>query len=170
MTVNRNNLMKIKLTSLNDTALFGIKLGTLCRPNDIICLGGELGCGKTTLTQFIAQGVGVAKEEYITSPTFGIFHQYKGKLTLNHMDLYRLTSSDDILDMGLDEYFYQGGVTVIEWYEKGIDIIPDHFLTVRLVWVDEHTRDVHLSLNSDCWRERLSKLCSIFKCSPNSFH
>ena len=148
--------------SLDDTQHFGRYLGELCCPNDIICLNGELGAGKTTLTQYIAYGIGIDPAEYVTSPTFAIFHQYRGTLTVNHMDFYRLTSSDEVYELGIDEYFSQGGVTIIEWYQRAIDIIPDHYLLITLRWVDANRRSIAASSSSKRWRERLEQLSQHF--------
>ena len=150
------------LQSLDDTRHFGRYLGELCSPNDIICLDGELGAGKTTLTQCIAHGIGIDPAEYVTSPTFALFHQYRGNLTVNHMDFYRLASSDEVYELGLDEYFSHGGVTIIEWYQRAIDIIPDHYLLITLRWVDENRRTIAASSSSKRWRERLGRLSQRF--------
>ena len=151
-------MAEILLSSLDITASFGEKLGSLCLPDDVICLHGELGAGKTTLTQFIARGIGIDPQEYITSPTFAIFHQYRGKLKLNHMDFYRLSSSSDVVAMGLDEYFYQGGVCVIEWFQKALDIIPEDHLLIELEWIEEHSRKLRCTSKGEKWMHRIQHL------------
>ena len=127
-------------------------------PGDVICLDGELGAGKTTLTQFIAEGIGVDPKEYITSPTFSLYHQYNGRLQLNHMDFYRLQSSDEVLEIGLDEYFYQDGVTVVEWYQNALDIIPENHLLIELEWIDEWSRKIRCSSCDSEWQHRITAL------------
>ncbi len=102
-----------------------VLLGSLCRAGDIVCLEGELGAGKTTLTQALARGAGIDDQEYVSSPTFAYMNEYKGIIPLYHMDFYRLESSDDVLELGLDEYFYRSGITVIEWPERATEAIPE---------------------------------------------
>lgn len=103
---------------------FGCELAQTLKPNSILALIGDLGTGKTTLTRYIAQGLGV--KERITSPTFTIVHEYRsGRLPLFHFDVYRLESSEDLFTIGAEEYFYAGGISVIEWADKVADILPD---------------------------------------------
>ena len=106
---------EIRLTSRADTEKFGILLGMAASPGDVICLDGDLGAGKTTLTQGIAKGLEVPEGCYVTSPSFAILHEYSGRIPLYHMDFYRLTGSAEIEDLGFEEYFYMSGLTVIEW-------------------------------------------------------
>ena len=144
------------------TEQFGKLLGSLCLAGDVLCLKGELGAGKTTLTQSIAKGVGVDAGEYITSPTYAVFHQYNGRLKLYHMDFYRLNNSDDVLSMGLDEYFYLGGVTVIEWFQKALNIIPEDHLLLELECISEQSRRIRCSSDSGDWKKRIELLMALF--------
>lgn len=114
--------MKIKLNGLEETKAFGIKLGKLLKSEDILCLNGDLGAGKTTLTKSV--GLGLDVEEYITSPTFSLINEYKGRLWVYHFDVYRLENADDLYDLGFDDYFYGKGVCVIEWAEKIEKLLP----------------------------------------------
>ena len=91
-------------------------MGELVQSGDIFLLTGDLGTGKTCLTQGIARGLGI--EEYAFSPSFVIIREYHGRLPLYHIDFYRLDNIDEIADLGLEEYFYSKGVCVIEWAEK----------------------------------------------------
>lgn len=104
--------------SPNDTLSLGKKIGQHLETGDIVFLFGELGAGKTTLTQGIAQGLGVAKDEYVRSPTFTLVNQYKGKTPLFHIDLYRIGSPRELEDLGLEEVFASEGVSIVEWAEK----------------------------------------------------
>lgn len=146
------------LSSLKQTKRFGELLGSLCQAGDVLCLSGDLGAGKTALTKSIAKGLGVNDDEYVTSPTFSVFHQYSGRLELYHMDFYRLNSSDDVLAMGLDEYFYLGGVTVIEWCQKAVDIVPGNHLLIELQAISAEERKVHCSAASESWKKRMETL------------
>lgn len=108
----------------HDTEEFGMKLASSLEPGDIVALIGDLGTGKTTLTKYIAKGLGVA--ENIDSPTFNIVKEHKsGIIPLFHFDVYRLSSGDELLDIGADEYFYSDGVCIIEWADIVADVVPE---------------------------------------------
>lgn len=123
-------ILKIKLTSLNETEVFGQKLGSLLMPGDILCLNGDLGAGKTTLTQSIGLGLGV--EDYITSPTFILINEYRGRMWLYHFDVYRLENVEEVYDLGFDEYFYGNGVCIIEWAEKIEKFLPRERIEINI--------------------------------------
>jgi len=154
-TMKFNVLGEFVLPSQEQTDRFGRLIGSLCLPGDVICLKGNLGAGKTTLTQSIARGVGVEQNEYVTSPTFAVFHEYHGRLKLYHMDFYRLAGSGDVIDLGLEEYFYLDGVSVIEWYQKAPDIIPSNHLLVEIEIVDGQSRKIRCSSRSEKWVRRI---------------
>lgn len=106
-------------------------------PNMIICLNGELGSGKTVFTKGFAQALEI--DETITSPTFNIVKEYNtGELPLNHMDVYRLTENDDTI--GFNDYFNNGGVTIIEWADIIKNKLPEKRLDIKFKVVDEDTR------------------------------
>lgn len=108
----------------HDTEEFGMKLASSLEPRDIVALIGDLGTGKTTLTKYIAKGLGVT--ENIDSPTFNIVKEHKsGIIPLFHFDVYRLSSGDELLDIGADEYFYSDGVCIIEWADIVADVVPE---------------------------------------------
>ena len=108
----------------HDTEEFGMKLASSLEPGDIVALIGDLGTGKTTLTKYIAKGLGVT--ENIDSPTFNIVKEHKsGTIPLFHFDVYRLSSGDELLDIGADEYFYSDGVCIIEWADIVADVVPE---------------------------------------------
>ena len=108
----------------HDTEEFGMKLASSLEPGDIVALIGDLGTGKTTLTKYIAKGLGVT--ENIDSPTFNIVKEHKsGIIPLFHFDVYRLSSGDELLDIGAYEYFYSDGVCIIEWADIVADVVPE---------------------------------------------
>ena len=108
----------------HDTEEFGMKLASSLEPGDIVALIGDLGTGKTTLTKYIAKGLGVTGN--IDSPTFNIVKEHKsGIIPLFHFDVYRLSSGDELLDIGADEYFYSDGVCIIEWADIVADVVPE---------------------------------------------
>ncbi len=104
--------------SAEDALILGEKIGRHLETGDILFLFGDLGAGKTTLTQGIARGLGVAKDEYVRSPTFTLVNQYKGNLPVFHIDLYRIASAHELEDLGLEEVFLSEGISIVEWAEK----------------------------------------------------
>ncbi len=119
-------------------------LGETLTAGDIVALTGELGAGKTCLTQGIARGLGVPEVYQITSPTFTLVNEYPGRLNLIHLDVYRLSSSRDLQDLGYEEFFFGKGVTVIEWAEKIQDIIPEKSLSVTMAYLDQNQRSIDM--------------------------
>ena len=106
-------------------------------PNMVICLNGELGTGKTVFAKGFAQALGI--EETITSPTFNIVKEYDtGELPLYHMDVYRLEDNKD--NIGIKDYFNNGGITIIEWADMIEDELPEERLDINFRFVDENTR------------------------------
>ena len=106
-------------------------------PNMVICLEGDLGSGKTVFTKGFAQALGI--EETVTSPTFNIIKEYpNGELPLYHMDVYRLDGKVD--DLGIEDYYTRGGVTIIEWSDMIKDYLPEERLDIKFKVVDEDTR------------------------------
>lgn len=150
--------LSINLNSLEITNVFGVSLGKIVEAGDVICLDGDLGSGKTTLTQAIAKGLEISPEYYVTSPSFNIFHEYPGRIPLYHMDFYRLHSSEDVVDIGLDEYFYLDGLSVIEWSEKALDILPENRLSIRLKTVSSNARQFICSFMEQSWQHRIEDI------------
>lgn len=97
--------------------------GTL-KSGDVLCMYGDLGVGKTAFVQGLARGLGIW--EPITSPTFTIVNEYEGKLPLYHFDVYRISDSDEMYEVGFDDYIYGEGVSVIEWPQLIADILPEN--------------------------------------------
>ncbi|MCG6929632.1 MAG: tRNA (adenosine(37)-N6)-threonylcarbamoyltransferase complex ATPase subunit type 1 TsaE [Desulfofustis sp.] len=150
--------IKITLTSPEQTRVFGRRIGSLCEADDVICLGGELGAGKTTLAQAIAHGAGVAADEYVTSPTFAVMHEYTGRVPVYHMDFYRLASSEEVIELGLEAYLEAGGISLIEWFERAQEIIPASSLIIHLSFIDESSRLMVLHSGLPRWQRHLSRL------------
>lgn len=130
--------MKLTINNLKDTEQIGKIISSCLDKGTVICLDGDLGVGKTSLTQFIAKEFGV--EEYITSPTFTIIKEYEGKLPFYHMDVYRIESEDDMYDLGYDEYIYSEGVTIIEWSHKIEGILPEERINIEITRVGDTSR------------------------------
>jgi len=119
------NMIRIQLINLSDTEKLGRLLGNLAASGDVICLDGDLGAGKTALSQAIARGLGVPDTCYVTSPSFAILHKYEGRIPMYHMDFYRLEDAGEVEDLGFEEYFYLDGLTVIEWSTRALEILPE---------------------------------------------
>ncbi len=148
---------KITLNSLEETERFGNKLGSLAIAGDVICLDGDLGAGKTTLTQAIARGLEVPEAWYVTSPSFSILHEYPGRIPLYHMDFYRLSHADEIIDLGFEEYFYLSGLTVIEWSARALDVLPTDRLSLYFHIESDSSRTV-TSQFGERWQDRMSRM------------
>ena len=132
----------IYINNEHDTEVFGMELASKLEPGDIVALIGDLGTGKTTLTKYIAKGLGVT--ENIDSPTFNIVKEHKsGRLPLFHFDVYRLSSGDELLDIGADEYFYAGGVCIIEWADIVADVVPEKAKVILIEYGDRHGERVY---------------------------
>ena len=124
-------MLKIISKSAEDTYRIGEILGRLLFPGSIVCLTGDLGAGKTAFTQGIGKGLGI--KDHITSPTYTIINEYtSGRIPLYHFDVYRLGSSDEMYELGCDEYLYGDGATVLEWADSVDDVIPAERLWITI--------------------------------------
>lgn len=132
----------VYINNEQDTEAFGMELASTLEPGDIVALIGDLGTGKTTLTKYIAKGLGVT--ENIDSPTFNIVKEHKsGRLPLFHFDVYRLSSGDELLDIGADEYFYADGVCIIEWADIVADVVPDKAKVILIEYGDKQGERIY---------------------------
>ena len=144
--------------SPEQTQLLGSYLGKLARKADVFLLTGELGTGKTCLVQGIARGLNV--KEYAFSPSFIILRQYHGRLPLYHIDFYRLDCIEEIADLGLEDYFYGDGVSVIEWAGKGLQVVPQNnlLISIHYVPVSQTGRSIHLKPQGERYNELIKQL------------
>jgi tRNA threonylcarbamoyladenosine biosynthesis protein TsaE len=136
--------LKLISDSRERTLEIGRLIGAILERGDIVALIGELGSGKTCLTQGLAKGMDVAENVPVVSPTFTLINEYPGRIPLFHLDVYRLSGPRDLEDMGYEEIFYGGGIIVIEWAEKIQDILPAKTLFIRMRYIDENTREMIL--------------------------
>lgn len=150
--------LTINLPDLCATIALGGFLGQTAGPGEIITLGGSLGAGKTTLTQAIGQGLQVPQSCYITSPTFSIMHEYPGRLPLYHFDLYRLNDETEIEDLGLLEYLYGTGLSVIEWPDRLGSLMPKERLHTELSLLNETNRLAEITAHGTAWQEKITAL------------
>jgi tRNA threonylcarbamoyladenosine biosynthesis protein TsaE len=144
--------------SPEETQLLGSYLGELAQEADVFLLTGELGTGKTCLAQGIGRGLNV--NEYAFSPSFVILRQYHGRLPLYHIDFYRLDCIEEIADLGLEEYFYGDGVCVVEWAEKGLQLLPQDnlLISIHYVPVSQTGRSIRLKPQGERYHELIKQL------------
>jgi tRNA threonylcarbamoyladenosine biosynthesis protein TsaE len=128
----------------DETQKLGKTIGKWIEHPLVIGLTGDLGSGKTAFVQGLAEGLEVPDEYYITSPTFTLINEYPGRLSLFHIDLYRLDGISDLEDIGLDELLYDQAVIAIEWAEKMSDDLPAEHLTMTFEITDDDYRKITL--------------------------
>ena len=128
-----------------ETQTIGKKIGKQLRQGDLVALIGDLGTGKTCLTQGIARGVGVDPNQIVNSPSYTLINEYAGKIPIYHVDLYRLQNHDELLDLGLDEYMEGNGICIIEWAEKLGSLKISH-TKIQITWLSEMTREIEIQI------------------------
>ncbi len=137
-------MMIIKTKSATETIELGKRIGKLLQAGDVVALIGKLGSGKTTLTQGLARGLEVKKKNYVTSPSFTLIKEHKGRLPVYHIDLYRIDNLKEVYDLGYEEYFYGEGVTIIEWADKIKKLLPKEVLFINLEIIGENRRKIEI--------------------------
>jgi tRNA threonylcarbamoyladenosine biosynthesis protein TsaE len=148
--------MKLVTSSPDATRAVAAAIAELLVAGDLILLVGDLGAGKTAFAQGLARGLGV--DEPVTSPTFTIVQEYRGRLPLAHIDVYRLDRVQDLHDLGFDE-FVDDGVTVVEWGDLVEQAVPAEHLVVRIEpGVADTERVLDLSLHGSRWLGRRAPL------------
>ncbi|MQF83088.1 tRNA (adenosine(37)-N6)-threonylcarbamoyltransferase complex ATPase subunit type 1 TsaE [SAR202 cluster bacterium AD-802-E10_MRT_200m] len=148
-------IMETKYTlvskSPDETLEIGRLLGMQTQPGDIILLTGQLGSGKTVLTQGIA--IGLEVKERPRSATFILISEYQGRLPFFHLDLYRIERADEALNLGLGEYIDGEGVTVVEWADRALTVFPTERLDIQMELVDEQTRSLVINPHGKRYKE-----------------
>ncbi len=123
--------MRFVSNSEGETEQLGLRLGEKLTPGAVVAFTGDLGAGKTAFTRGLARGLGVAGR--VTSPTFNIVHEYEGgRLPLFHFDMYRLSSADELFDIGWEDYQARGGVCAVEWSENIDEALDDRTIRVDI--------------------------------------
>jgi len=140
--------------SPEETQDIGRILGEHALPGQIFLLIGDLGVGKTCISQGVLWGLG--GEEYATSPTFVLVSEYKARLTMHHIDLYRVGSSEDMIELGLEEYLADDGISVVEWADRTIDFFPSDHLKIFMERVDETTRKLRFTTDTSSFASLLN--------------
>jgi len=139
-------LMEIKRTitikNEEDTKEFGLWLGQNARAGQVLALIGDLGTGKTTLTKYIAEGLGII--DHIVSPTFTIIREYEGgRLPLYHFDVYRIGDPDELFNIGAHDYFYGQGLCVVEWADLVEEELPEDTMYVFIEYGNEEGERIY---------------------------
>ena len=131
--------------SAEETIRLGRELGAQLKPPLLILLAGELGAGKTTLTKGLVTGMGAAREEDVTSPTFTLVHQYRNGARVYHIDLYRIADFHDFETLGVEDLFAEPAIIIVEWPEK-MSVRSDWpQLRIELEHVDESSRRLRIA-------------------------
>ena len=138
------NSLTITVPDLAATETFGRQLGALLFPGAVVALIGQLGAGKTHLTRAVAEGLGVKNPAAVNSPTFVLIQEYPGRIPVYHFDTYRLVSSRELAELGVEEYFASNGVCLIEWADKVTETLPNERLTITLHVTGPTSRTIEL--------------------------
>jgi tRNA threonylcarbamoyladenosine biosynthesis protein TsaE len=155
--------LRLRSPTADATREIGASLAAVLLARDAVVLTGDLGAGKTTLVQGVARGLGV--DDHVASPTFTLVKEYRGRLELAHVDVYRLGRMQDVVDLGLDELVADGAVLLVEWGDAVEELLGDDRLTIELTTVDpfddpddpgggHETRRIALRAEGASWRER----------------
>jgi tRNA threonylcarbamoyladenosine biosynthesis protein TsaE len=146
------------------TRRIGLTIGKELQPRDVILLSGPLGAGKTTLVQGMAKGLGVS--DSVMSPTFVLMRELEGRLALYHIDLYRLEKMPEIADLGLDDYLYGEGATVIEWADRAEGLWPEDHLRIDLEYSGAKARKLRVSAHGVRYTRLLDQMVKKVGPSP----
>ncbi|MGN6030387.1 MAG: tRNA (adenosine(37)-N6)-threonylcarbamoyltransferase complex ATPase subunit type 1 TsaE [Thermomicrobiales bacterium] len=148
--VGTGRSIEVEVPSAEAMIALGRQVGGRLRAGDVLLLHGDLGAGKTTFVQGVARGLGVL--EPVQSPTFTLVGEHDGvdaagvRVSVHHLDLYRLTDPDELESFGYEDYLNPGdGISLVEWPERAGDWLPDRFLLVRIDYAREGERLVHLT-------------------------
>ncbi|MDI6689156.1 MAG: tRNA (adenosine(37)-N6)-threonylcarbamoyltransferase complex ATPase subunit type 1 TsaE [Actinomycetota bacterium] len=151
-----HSTFKVVTHSPEETKELARRLASLLHAGDVISLTGDLGAGKTCFTQGLGEALGIKRR--ITSPTFNLIKEYKNTLPLYHFDLYRLDSPLEMLDLGYEEYFFGDGITVIEWGDKVVSLLPSNYLEISFKrLLDENVRELQIFPHGPRWEKAIKE-------------
>ena len=145
----------LQTKSTSETIRIGKRIGSLLLTGDIVAFVGELGTGKTQFIKGLAAGVGVENTKYISSPSFTLINEYRGKTPFYHIDLYRLKAEKEAEELGLEEYVGGDGITAIEWADRIPSLLPRELLWVQIRYTGKQTRSIEILGQGDRYVELL---------------
>ena len=149
--------MQITTGSAKETRELGKKIARHLRGGEVLGLFGQLGSGKTTFVKGLAQGLGV-KKNAVSSPSFVLMREYKGKIPLYHFDLYRIKKPAELCDIGYEEFVFGKAVTAIEWAQKMQGLLPKDYLRIEFSFLKPKKRSIKFSVRGKGPRKLLSRL------------
>lgn len=152
--------MNIYLSDLDATLAMGRLIGQQASNGQVFAVLGDLGAGKTTLAQGVAMGLGVSGDNYVNSPTFTLHQRHEGRLRFHHIDLYRLNSTEELINLGLRELVGIEGVSYIEWPNRAPDFLPPDTVWIRLGFYDEG-RVLSFGHSNDVARRLIEAVCNL---------
>lgn len=148
-------MFEVFLENEEATFKYGEKLGKLLTKGSVVCLNGDLGAGKTAITKSIAKSMGI--DEDITSPTFTIINEYDSEVPLYHFDVYRIGSSEEMYDIGYEEYINSDGICIIEWAHLIEDVLPEERLDIEMLY-DNMSRKMKLYPKGEKYKKIVEEL------------
>ena len=141
-----------KKVTFEEINLIAEKLAEIVKKDETIALIGDLGTGKTTFVKVFAKKIGI--REIVKSPTFNIVHEYhSGSIPLFHFDVYRLASSDELYEIGFDDYINNNGIKLIEWSDLIEQDVPEQYIEIKLFHNDDTSRIIDISYHGEKERE-----------------
>jgi tRNA threonylcarbamoyladenosine biosynthesis protein TsaE len=149
--------MELKWDSLEACRSFAIRLSNVLQPPMTIRLDGTLGAGKTQFTKFIAEAFGAHANE-VTSPTFVLIHRYETSPVVYHLDAYRVNDEDEFLELGVEEFFDEPAITIVEWGDKFLNALPKDHLAIAIDIDSDHSRTVQLTGTGARSRDAIARL------------
>ncbi|MBM4339870.1 MAG: tRNA (adenosine(37)-N6)-threonylcarbamoyltransferase complex ATPase subunit type 1 TsaE [Deltaproteobacteria bacterium] len=141
----------------SDTIRLGKMIGRLLNRGDVVALIGELGAGKTQLIKGLAQGAGVSKSTYVSSPSFTLINEYKGEIPFYHIDLYRLGEEKEAEGLGLEDYFQGEGITAVEWADRIPSLLPEELLNIHIYYTGKKTRSIEMVAKGEKYKDLMTK-------------
>jgi tRNA threonylcarbamoyladenosine biosynthesis protein TsaE len=144
--------------SASETIRLGKKIGGRLRPGDVVALVGELGAGKTQFIKGLAEGAGVGKPTYISSPSFTLINEYPGRVPFYHVDLFRLEREKEAEELGLEDYFQGDGITAIEWADKIPSLLPKEMLLIHIAYTGKNSRSLEMVGKGERYQELVSQI------------
>ena len=148
--------IELETRAADETRKVGAALAELLGPGDVVSLTGDLGAGKTAFVQGAARALGVT--EPVTSPTFVLVREYRGRIPVRHIDVYRLERVQEVLDLGFEDLVDHGGVAFIEWGDAIEALLPDSHVRVELRADEDDSRAIHVSARGAGWAPRWERL------------